>query len=140
MRLISPLFAGVVSATVFAALTGCAGGSPNCTPTYSFEVSPLTGTASHSAAAPGNQLKFTGSQLSSYPSGCAEPAVAAATPLGYYAWTVSDPLDVTISSAQDSTNGLATCVNATAGAVTVTATDVTSPTTTLTKTASLTCQ
>jgi len=42
--------------------------------------------------------------------------------LVYASWSNPDPLDVTVSSAADFTNGLATCKNTTAGPVTLTAT------------------
>jgi hypothetical protein len=37
-------------------------------------------------------------------------------------WSVSDPVNVTVSNAQDDTFGKATCLNPTSGSVTVTAT------------------
>jgi len=105
------------------ALSGCAagaGGTSGCTITTTLAVGPASGTADHSAAAPGNQQKFTATELSSsITPGCAVPAVV---PIVYPAWTSSDPIDVTVSSAADSTNGLATCVNATLAPVTLTAT------------------
>jgi hypothetical protein len=97
-----------------AALTGC-GASRDCTPTpLVVTVSPATAIADHAAAATGNQVQFslttTGGQV---PSGCAQTALSV-TPM----WKDSDPTDVQFGNA----NGLATCVNATSGATTVTVT------------------
>jgi len=102
---------------------------------------PAAGQPDHSLAPPGNQEQFTAVvnfAAANDESGCAIPA------LGYLAeptWTVSDPLDVSISSAQDATNGLATCTGATAGAATLTATTQTTsqPPSTLTATTTITC-
>ena len=102
-------------------LCGCATapGGGSCTVTTVLAVSPASGTADHSAAAPGNQQKFSAVEsFSSITSGCAVPLVV---PVVYPAWTSSDPVDVTVSSAADSTNGLATCVNAALAPVTLTA-------------------
>lgn len=75
--------------------------------------------ADHTAAAPGNQQKFSATEAPTASPGCVVPlTIVLLTP----AWTSSDPLDVTVSSAPDQTNGLATCVNSTAAPVTLTAT------------------
>ena len=68
--------------------------------------------------------------------GCATPQILQLVPA---AWNVSDPVNVHISSADDATNGLATCVGATNGAIVVTAT-LTSAGFTQTRQTSLTCQ
>jgi hypothetical protein len=116
---------------------GCGAASPNCTLTPELGLSPASATANHAAAAPGNQQKFTADEgFTTAQAGCGVPQIVA---LVYPAWTVSDPLDVTISSAQDQTNGLAKCVNATAGPVTLTATEGIGPTA-LQKSVQLTCQ
>ena len=112
-------------------LLGCGTAAPNCDSQLVFAVSPATGTADHAAKAPGNQQQFqdVGSYRAAKP-GCAVPALAV---LQQADWTVSDPVNVSISSAKDGTNGLATCLGATPGPVTVTASGVAT-------TATLTCQ
>ena len=109
-----------------ALLCGCAAsGSSGCNITSVLEVTPSSATADHSAAAPGNEERFVATERSTSIPGCPVPAVAAITivPVIYPAWTSSDPVDVTVSSAPDATNGLATCVNATLTPVTLTATE-----------------
>jgi len=131
MRLLLPL------ALASAALTGCAVASPACTITDTLTVSPLTATANHSATAPGNQVQFF-SEIAPKPSAanCPVPQfVIAARP----AWTNPDPIDITISSASDATNGLAVCDSATAGPVTLTA-NVGTQGIPATQTVQLTCQ
>jgi hypothetical protein len=131
MRLLLPL------ALASAALTGCGVASPGCTITDAFGVGPLTATANHSAAAPGNQVQFS-SYISPKPSAanCAVPNwIIAARPN----WTNPDPLDISISSATDATNGTAVCNSATSGPVSLTA-SVGTGATPSTITVQLTCQ
>jgi hypothetical protein len=117
-------------------LAGCGAASPDCTLSYVLEVSPATATANHSAAPPGNQQQFRALSQPTAGPGCAIPAYGVeALPV----WTNPDPLAISISSAQNQTNGLATCLTATDGAVTLTATVGTGQTA-QTKTVSLTCQ
>jgi hypothetical protein len=117
-------------------LTGCGIGSPNCTLTTLLTVGPSTATADHAATAPGNQQQFSAEIAPATQSGCPIPEwVAKALPT----WTNPDPLEISISSAQDDTNGLATCLATTNGAVTLTAT-VGTGSTAQTKTVSLTCK
>jgi hypothetical protein len=119
-------------------LLGCAGGgNQSCVTQTVLSVGPTSGTADHSAAAPGNQQQFvaTTSAGTSTP-GCAVPLVIAQVNAS---WTTSDPLDTQISSGPLPSNGLATCINATSQPVTVTAT-YTAGTTTLTRIATLTCK
>ncbi len=98
-------------------LTGC-GDNPTTTCFFGgVNVSPATATADHSAIAPGNSQQFLASGTN-LPSGCA----AAAANLRDVIWSVSDTTNVNISNIQDSTFGVATCVGATAGPATVTAT------------------
>ncbi len=119
-------------------LAGCGSPSHMCTelpPTLS--VTPASATADHAAFPPGNQQQFLAtSSAGSTGVGCATPEVIV---LLKPAWTVSDPLDVSISSATDSTNGLATCLGPTKGNATVTAHISASSGTTLV-TASLHCE
>lgn len=95
-------------------------------------MSPATATASHTAAAPGNQQQFSNNPV--FHQGC--PALPLA--FGFATWSVSDPANVSISNAKDSTYGTATCTGATAGPATVTAT-ATLNGSTVSGSASLTC-
>jgi hypothetical protein len=110
-----------------AQLSGC-GSNPNpCV--YGTSISilsltnhvPVTGSADHSAAPPGNQFQFRAEGGSYVVSGdhCAVPAVVGPVDLN---WTSSDPKDVTMDSSAGETNGTATCLNATSSSVTVTGT------------------
>jgi hypothetical protein len=121
-------------------LAGCgAGGTPGCVGTDSVSASPATATADHAAAPPGNEQQFSvveGESFSNASGICAVPAVVR---LVYPVWTSPDPLNITISSANDASNGLAVCKNATAGPVTLTATSGTGATA-LTASVQLTCK
>ena len=119
-------------------LCGCAAsGSTGCNLGTAFlQLEPSSGTAKHSVAAPGNEQRFTATEdFTGGTGGCPVPAVV---PVILPAWTSSDPVDVTVSSALDATNGLATCVNATLAPVTLTATEG-SGTTALTASVTMTC-
>ena len=96
-------------------IAGC--GTSNECSFGSLSVSPRTATADHAAPPPGNSQRFLafGGDL---PSGCA----AVTSNLMNVTWSVSDPVNVTISNAQDSTFGTATCIASTPTSVTVTAT------------------
>jgi hypothetical protein len=120
-------------------LSGCAavnGSGSGCTTSMAFSTEPATATANHSAAPPGNQQKFTAQLSPTAPAGCPIPALSA---LAYPTWNNPDALDITISSAPDATNGVATCNSSTSGAVTLTATEVTVANT-YTSSVQLTCQ
>ena len=117
-------------------LAGCGAASPNCTLTYVLSVSPATATADHAATPPGNQQKFYAALEPSAAPGCPVPQNVG---IAYPAWTNPAPLAISISSAQDQTNGLATCLKATTGAVTLTAT-VGTGLTAQSKTVQLTCK
>jgi hypothetical protein len=95
-------------------LTSCGGGDLGCAMT-GIVVSPGSATADHNATAPGNGKQFFA--LSVVPHGCAVTAVVLQPN-----WSVSDGVDVSISNVHDGSDGTATCVNATPGQVTVTAT------------------
>lgn len=110
-------------------LTGCAGAPScpsggctlDCTGKLILNAYPTSATADHSAAAPGNQQQFTVTEGETFysPSGqiCVVPAIEAVVhPL----WTNPDPLDISISSANDATNGAAVCTDSTSGPVTLT--------------------
>jgi len=92
-----------------------------CEPTaLTVTVIPSTGTADHAAAAPGNQVQFAAQVGRTIPKGCPLPPYAATWPA---VWVSSDPTDVQVNNSQSrSLNGLTTCVAATKGAATLTAT------------------
>ena len=126
------------------ALVGC-GASPQtgCTVTgFSLGVdsaSPATSgsyVADHRAAPPGNSVAFTAGEGPLSGPGCPTPALLKLVPA---LWAVADPINVSISSADDASNGVATCVGATDGPVKVSA-KATQGAFTETATASLTCQ
>jgi hypothetical protein len=98
-------------------VAGCAGGSVNqnslnCS-NIPQAVFPVAASADHTLAPPGDQQSF-GVQYTDIPAGCAVPAFVIA-----HTWQTSAPLQVSISSATDSTNGQATCLAATNGPVTI---------------------
>ena len=96
-------------------LFGCGTSTRDCTPTpIIVSVSPATASANHAAASPGNQVQFTETSTGGVlPEGCAVPPSAFVQP-----WTSSDSTDIQFSNTQP---GLATCVNPTSGAATITA-------------------
>jgi hypothetical protein len=119
-------------------LSGCGAVSQGaqCTSALQMSVGPATGTADHAAPAPGNQQVFTAFTGEKPQVGCPISNVVLEV---FPAWTSSDPLDITISSANDKTNGTATCTGSTNGPVTLTAV-LGSGASELTATASLTCK
>ena len=114
-------------------LAGCGGSSTKCK-INSINVFPAMATANHSAPPPGNMQQFS-AFIASEPSGCA----FALSNLTNATWSVSDTTNVTISNAHDATYGFATCTGATSGAATVTATVPAGDGTSVSNTASLTC-
>ena len=109
-------------------LTGCGvAAPPACVESFTLSAGPQDassptagGIADHNAAAPGNQQQFLAASGIQVVSGqCAVPQLGV---IVHAQWTVSDNIDVQISSAQDQTNGLATCTGATLAPATVTAT------------------
>ncbi len=102
-----------------AVLIGC-GGSPSCVPGASLGVYPVTATVDSTAKSPGNQQQFLASSGTiSLQGSCPIPALSVIIPV---TWSNPDQIHIAISSANDSTNGLATCKGPTAGPVTLTAT------------------
>jgi hypothetical protein len=93
--------------------TGC--GQQNCTVT-AFSVTPPNATADHAAAAPDNQVQFFAAAI--VPKGCMS---AVCVNCFGQNWTVSDPVNVSISNNAND-NGTAVCKGATNGAATITAT------------------
>lgn len=114
---------------------GTPSGTLDCT-VRALSVIPQNAAANHIASAPGNQQQFSAGP--NMPMGCIPPPL----PFDFATWSVSDPVNVSISNAVDSTRGTATCLGATAGAVKVTASANDSRLAggaTVTGTASLTC-
>jgi hypothetical protein len=91
-------------------------------------------TPDHAAPPPGNQEQFQAGEGGVYGAGCATSQLLKLTPAQ---WSTSDPKDVTISSANDATNGLATCLGAANASVSAT---LTSDGFTETKSASIVCK
>jgi hypothetical protein len=82
------------------AAAGCGGSSSvnNCDLT-ALSIAPQTATASHTAAAPGNQQQFIASPV--IPKGCIPPPL----PFAFATWSVSDSVNVSISNLKDQNNG-----------------------------------
>jgi hypothetical protein len=121
---------------VLALAAGCGGTSPpDCSVAVALAVAPQTATADHLAAAPGNQISFVAGDVA--PNGC--PPTPG--PLRFdLKWSVSDPVNVSIGNTPNVDYGVATCKNATAGPVTVTASGTNKLNMPITGTASLTCK
>lgn len=73
----------------------------------------------HAASPPGNQEQFQAGMGGAYGPGCATSQVLHLTAAQ---WSTSDAKNVTISSANDATNGLATCLGTTSATVSATLT------------------
>ena len=131
-----PLLISVALLVLTVGFTGCGANAHNCTPgPGTVTITPASANADHTLPAPGNQVQFTATESGfALPSGCSQAQLIWAQK-----WTDSDPADVTIDQAGP-TNGLATCVNATAGAVTVTGTGYSPGGRSHTGTAQLTCK
>ncbi len=106
--------------------TGCGGANNSgihCKATgFGFNASPASDAVlqpNHAAAPPGNQEQFGAYAGALSGPGCAVPQIVSTVKA---VWAVSDPQHVQISSANDATNGLATCTGTTTGAATSTAT------------------
>lgn len=113
----------LVSVPLFG-FVGCGvGPSPTCTPKPYLTVSPIDATVDHTAAPPQNQVQFITTESENFytSSGqfCAVPAVVS---IAHPVWTNPQPQAISISSANDQTNGLAVCTAATSGPVTLTGT------------------
>ena len=120
--------------SVTVASTGCGGGT-DCSLAKSLNILPSSASADHLAASPGNKVSFIG--LDAIPPGC--PATPG-PPRTDLKWSVSDPPDVTIGNIANVDYGVATCVNAAPGIVTVTATGKNTAGNTISGTAALTCK
>ena len=120
-----------------AVLLGCSGNPQlSCTGSVQIAVNPASATISHTATPPANQVQFVATARPTAPEGCPIPQWIA---IVYGTWSNPDPTDITISSANDSTNGTAVCKLPTNGAVTLTGTFTQMVSTPVTKTVQLTC-
>lgn len=120
-------------ASLIVLIAGC-GSSIDCSVAVSLDVFPQAATANHLAAPPGNQVSFLAGDV--FPASCPPTPGPIGIPVQ---WSVSDPLNVTIGNTQGVDSGVATCKNATAGPITVTATGTNTRGATTTGTATLTC-
>lgn len=107
------------------AIEGCGSGGTaqdqQCTVSYPLTVTPLAATLDHMSVGTANQVQFRGIAYAvSVPASCPQRTDLEA--LEYATWSNPDSADIQISSAYDASNGLASCINATAGAVTITGT------------------
>jgi len=135
MRPYRLMIGSIVSLLVFAGLLGCGGKTATMCKITALNVSPATATVSHAAAPPANAQHFDAFQTAAA-AGCA----FALSNLTTATWTVSDPVNVNIGATfSDPAFGTATCKNAMADAVTVTATVPAGDGTNASNTASLTC-
>jgi len=116
------------------AISGFGGQTSSSCQILAINVSPATATVDHTASSPGNTQHFD-AFIAKIPPGCEFITGKILDAV----WSVSDPVNVIISNAQDATRGTATCKAVTAGAVTVTATKLQSGVPNVTNTASLTC-
>jgi hypothetical protein len=119
---------------------GCGGSSNSSTgcSISAINISPQLATADHLAAAPANSQVFLAFAQASQLSAC----VVATGAIQNAVWTVSDPVNASISNSHDQLNanyGRATCMNATPAPVTVTAAVPSDNGNTITSTATLTC-
>jgi hypothetical protein len=125
---------------VMAALTGCGGTTmQDCTVT-ALNISPASATASHTAAAPGNQAVFIAfDAINKLPAGCVALGTGTQAQRVDVKWTVSDTANVKIGNTVGADYGIATCVNAAPSPVTVTASGPNGKGVTITGTSTLTC-
>ena len=115
---------------------GCGGTAPpDCSNAVSLGILPTSATADHLAAPPGNKVSFLGFDV--LPQGCPPTPGPIRQDLH---WTVSDTANVTIGNTVNVDNGVATCVNAAPGTVTVTAIGPNQRGATISGTAALTCR
>jgi len=113
---IRPLFASLFLTAIASILLACGSGvsSSSCQIT-GLNVSPASGTADHTAIAPGNQVQFGVS--AKLPQGCVQNFAAL---LAMATWTTSDPVNTNIVNPPNG-YGLVTCVGATPQPATITA-------------------
>lgn len=124
-KFVAPLFFALLMA-------GCGGSSTAACKLTAINVFPNTATASHTAVAPGNTQLF-----SAFVGAASGNCAVQQSNLTNATWTVSDTTNASISNVHDATYGNATCKGATS--TTVTATVPAGDGTTVSGTASLTC-
>lgn len=122
---------------------GCAAGTTkttndSCAEYMAINATPPAATADHRAASPANGTAFGVTATPALPAGCTGALPQYSIKLTQVIWTNPDPTDISISSANDLTNGQAVCLCATSGAVTLTG-NATYGSSTVTKTVQLTC-
>ena len=133
--MLKPLRLASLAVIAFLVSLGCGSSQQNCNLT-ALSVSPLSATADHATSTPGNQVQFFAGPITKGQCGA-----GGCVNCWGQTWTVSDPVDVSISNnANDS--GTATCLGSTNAAVTITATAPVSSKSsqTVTGTATLTCK
>lgn len=125
----------LLAATVLA--TACGDEKQTCK-WVALNLTPPSASANHTAASPNNEAQFAANAAPS--SGCLVPECINCTP--GVTWTVSDPVNVSISPVENQSVAIATCMGATASPVAITATAPasTGTTETVSGTATLTCQ
>lgn len=108
-----PFLFCLLLATAASVLLSCGGNgnSTNCATPTALTISPTTGSADHTAVPPGNQVQYSGALQ--YPAGCVLPTI-----LPVLTWSTSDTTDTSIGTPPNA--GLATCLNATPQAATIT--------------------
>jgi hypothetical protein len=113
------LFSGMSISIAFGCI-GCGSSSPQlaCPVTYPVIVTPSTVTLDHMASGSENQVQFVGVGIASSPAGC--PQRTDLKRLEYASWSNPDEKNIQINSSRDQTNGVATCLGATTGPVTLT--------------------
>ncbi len=132
------IFLAIMAISATVAGCGGRGNPPNCI-VGSLNISPATATANHVSASPGNQAQFFGTDATNLlPAGCVSVAITQAMRTDLK-WATSDPASVSIGNTAGVNYGLATCNNATAAAVTITATGPNANNNTIAGTAKLTC-
>jgi hypothetical protein len=126
--------ASLVLLLLASGLAGCGGTTtPKCGDIVQITVTPETATVDHTAAPPANSQQFRAFDVP--PAGCS-PRISS---LSSATWSVSDPVNVSVSNVVGPTYGVATCKAATAGAVTLTAVVPATAGGNVSATAALTC-
>ncbi len=129
------LFAGCLL-IAFVSGSGCGSGinAPADCSLTGVNVTPANATADHAAVPPGNSQQFLAFAV--LPAGC----FSTQGNLTNVTWSVSDPVNITISNTAGATYGQAICTGATSAPATVTATAPAGNGKTVTGTATLTCK
>jgi len=133
--MLRPLRVASLVVTAFLVSVGCGDSQQNCDLT-ALSISPSASTADHGVSSPGNQVQFFAGPVTK-----GQCVAGGCVNCSGQTWTVSDTVNVSISNDAND-NGTATCLGATNGAVTITATAPVSSnsTKTVSGTATLTCK